>query len=393
MLQPAVTMAEVYGSGLIFSTRPPRAASTFLRGRRTRADRDMGTAAFLTSAGGSVGIASRWTVTPAVSDLLEEAGLPLPEDRLEYSDERGYERLLARLARQGRQVLVTHAHPLDQLPTSAWVCHPALLTRLNDKAELPHLVPARHAPRRVTVPVAEARAAARRHRLPFLLKASCRWSSASGMGVRIITDPAQVGPALREWRGVRRVILEEYVSFDRTWCLNYTTDGRRVRYLGAGEQQIDGTAYLGSWVDRRSRAPQEAVEVGTAVMERARVLGYVGFAGFDTGLRPDGRPVVFDLNFRHCGSTIPLLLRRALARRPRHPAACSTTVRYTHPGGASRLLAGVRRTTRAGVFLPYAIFTPPETRRTRSCVYGLVLGADRDDVRRNLDRMSRLGFR
>ena len=48
---------------------------------------------------------------------------------------------------------------------------------------------------------------------------------------------------------------------------------------------------------------------------RAADLGYVGYAGFDVGILPDGRPLVFDLNFRICSSTIALLWYPELRRR------------------------------------------------------------------------------
>lgn len=391
-LQPLITMSWAYGDGTILTTRPPRAASRFLRGRETRAGRDQGTAAFLPLSGTAVGIAARSTLTPPVLDLLEEAGHPIPAVRHEYQDERGYERLLARLARVGHRFAMNHFHPLSQIPREAWWIDPVVFADLNDKASLARYVPRAHRPRRVVAPLMEVRQVARGFQTPFLLKASTGWSSGSGMAVRIISSPAELQAALREWRGVKTVVVEEFQTFTRNLCLNYATDGNRVRYLGSGEQLVDGTAYLGSWVDRESRAPKAAIALGHEIMERGRQRGYIGIAGFDIGITPRGHPIAFDLNFRLCGSTLPLLYQDALRERSRK-MSCSTSIRAEGKQGAKRMLATTRAAVRAGIFLPYAIFTPePETCQTHPVVYGLILGRDRQAVERNRARLARAGL-
>ena len=391
-LQPLLTMSWAYGDGTVFTTRPPRAASHFLRGRATRAGRDQGTAAYLPVSGTAVGIAARSTLTPAGLELLEEAGLPIPAAHHAYQDERDYERLLARLAQQGHRIAVTYLHPLDQLPAPAWWMDPHLLADLNDKALLSRWVPRAHRARRVVVPLDEVRQAARGFRAPFLLKASTGSSNASGMAVRIVSNPAQVQAAVREWHGVKTVVVEEFQSFTRNLCLNYATDGQRVRYLGSGEQLVDGTAYLSSWVDHESRAPKAAIALGHEIMERGRRRGYVGIAGFDIGITPRGRPIAFDLNFRVCGSTYSLLYQDALRQRSR-AMSCSTSIRAVGKQGARWMLASARAAMRAGIFLPYAIFTPAlETRQTHPVVYGLILGRDRPAVERNRIQLARAGL-
>lgn len=391
-LQPLLTMSWAYGEGTIFTTRPPRAGSRFLRGRATRAGRDQGTAAHLPLSGTAIGIAACSTLTPPARDLLEEAGLPIPADHYTYQDERDYERLLARLAQQRHRIAVTYLHPLDQLPAPAWWIDPRLAADLNDKALLSRWVPRAHRPRRVVAPLDEVRQAARGFQAPFLLKASTGWSNASGMAVRIVSSPTELQAAIREWRGVETVVVEEFQTFTRNLCLNYATDGKRVRYLGSGEQRVDGTEYLGSWVDSESQAPKAAIALGHEIMERGRRRGYVGIAGFDIGITPGGHPIAFDLNFRLCGSTFPLLYRDALRRRSRQ-MGCSTSLRVVGKHGARRMLASARVAMRAGIFLPYAVFTPAlETRQTHPVVYGLILGRDRSAVERNRTQLARAGL-
>jgi len=391
-LHPLITMSWAYGDGTVFTTRPPRAASRFLRFQGTRAARDQRTAAYLPLSGTAVGIASRATLTPAILALLEEAGLPIPAAHYGYPDERGYERLLARLAQQRHRIAVTHQHPLEQIPAPAWWIDPRLLADLNDKALLSRWVPRAHCPRRVVAPLDEVRQAARGFRIPFLLKASTGWSSGAGLAVRIISSPAQVQAVIKEWRGLETVVVEEFQTFTRNLCLNYATDGKRIRYLGSGEQRVDGTAYLGSWVDQEAEAPKAAVALGHEIMERGRRQGYVGIAGLDLGITRNGRPVAFDLNFRTCGSTFSVLYRDALRRRSRE-ASCSDTIRAVGRHGAQRMLASARAAMRAGIFLPCAIFTPVlETRQTHPVVYGLVLGRDRSAVEENRTRLARAGL-
>jgi hypothetical protein len=112
-------------------------------------------------------------------------------------------------------------------------------------------------------------------------------------------------------------VVEEFQPFTRTMCLNLAADFQGVvHYVGSADQVVadDGT-YMSSWVSPELTPPDSAISLAREIMMRAAAMGYIGFAGFDIGLLPDGRALFFDLNFRVCGSTPTLLWYDEVRRR------------------------------------------------------------------------------
>ena len=364
-----------------FSSRPARSAVRWVRHRQTAAGRDEVSAKYLAIAGSCRVLCAARAATPAALDLLAEAGLPVPRQPALYSSDRSYEDQLRELAASGTPVVCAQWHPPGILPDRAWWIPPALLAWLHNKANLGALLPPECMPRRRVVPTGELEQRAQSWtEYPCVLKGCTDLPTGSGMVVHIVRSPSDLAHALADLGELSEIVVEEYLDFEYTVCLNYSVTASGVRYLGFGEQILDGPAFLGSWVDSFRRVSHEARAVGQAAMEAARAKGYVGLAGIDVGFLPGGRPIGFDLNFRHCGSTTPIVLDPTL--RQAHPElGAIRTFSATTQGSVRSMIAVARDAMHAGTLLPLSVYAPSARRGgPRPAMTGLILGRDRDDA-------------
>jgi hypothetical protein len=166
-------------------------------------------------------------------------------------------------------------------------------------------------------------------------------------------------------------------------CLNLAADYRgEVHYIGSADQIVadDGT-YISSWVSTDLTAPDSAVSLAREIMMRAVSMGYIGFAGFDIGLLPDGRALFFDLNFRVCGSTPTLLWYDEVTRRV-GPGAWARALSISGRLPFTGLCEIGRRLADENSFLPTGGFDPSGTiweGRTPH-VRGVMMGRDRAET-------------
>jgi hypothetical protein len=271
-----------------------------------------------------------------------------------------------------------HIHPAPELPACAYWIERRLLAYLNDKRSLASLVPSG---------AASARRVIRFSRIqdlviegPLVLKAATRWSSGSGGGVVIVRRPKDLVLAAERLAGAPFVVVEPFLPFQRTMCLTFAGNAEGIEYLGAPEQIVDEEGvYQGSWFDD-TRIPDEAVQVGRAIMTQAVASGYRGIAGFDCGTVEDGSTIFFDLNFRLCGSTAGLLWFEAGARRAGAPVG--RTANLVCQGGMERLAEVLQRPIDEAWFLPLGFYDgaagpDPET---PTLARGLVFGRSRAEV-------------
>jgi len=349
--------------------------------RGDEAVRDAFAGAFVTVTGGIPFITFRGSTTRESRALVTGAGLPWPENLLEYGSE---EEFLALLQRAKAQSLVfQNAHPPDpSLDLAYWIPR-ALLTRLNDKAELEGLVPREACPPRRIMSLESAAT------LPFepgttvVFKGSTSMSSGSGGAVLIARDEAAVRSLPERLAGCDRVVVEEFQPFTRTMCLNLAADFQGVvHYVGSADQVVadDGT-YMSSWVSPELTPPDSAISLAREIMMRAAAMGYIGFAGFDIGLLPDGRALFFDLNFRVCGST-PTLLWYDEVRRRIGPGAWARAITISARIPFAELSSIGRRLADENSFLPTGGFNPEGTiwEGRMPHVRGVMMGRDRAET-------------
>src|SRR5206468_997469 len=105
---------------------------------------------------------------------------------------------------------------------------------------LPKLVPTEAVPRRRMALVAEVRAlAARGTGEPMVLKVPSDLPNGGGHAVALCRTHDELRLALERFAGVEEMVLEEYLSIEKSFCLNYCTHEGRVHYLGGAEQVVD----------------------------------------------------------------------------------------------------------------------------------------------------------
>jgi hypothetical protein len=328
-------------------------------------------------------ICSAGVASPCGLDLLGAAGVPVSREIRTYRTAEEFHRLVGDVIGNGERLLCQHVHDEDDVPAEACLVAPALLRFLNNKANLPAIVGAANAPRRTSIgPEAVAALAVDES---WVLKVCSDDSSGGGYGVFVhragtaFADPSFVQPGAE-------LIVEEYLDLVENWCVHFCVEAIGApRLLGATEQLISPTgAYGGSRVGG-TVLPPAAAELCRAVAERARVLGFIGYCGIDTGLTSGGQLKVFDLNFRINASTPPLLvLSRIAARRGPSWAGRGRWQTYRHDGSLPELVKRLNAVYPARALVPIASYDPAFTANGPgpSLLSVLLLGDDEQDLRR-----------
>ena len=380
MIQPSRTLDSIYGPGLAYSGHAHREARHWLP--RDPAARGAMTGGQVVAAGEMPMIVDVGVATPAGLDLLREAGLPVAPNLHAYREPDGYQPVLDALLAEGWRMVVQHRHPLHSLPREACWVDPDLLARLNDKAELASHVPPRWLPNRT---VHDGRAEAwppPGGTYPHLLKAATPDSTGGGVDVVVVRDAAGALAARAALAGSPRIVAEDWLEASAFHCLNFILhrDGR-IEHLGTAEMPQGGDGqYKGNWLGEGVEPGEDLVAAAAEVAAGGARLGFHGVMGMDAARLRDGGFRIFDLNYRLCGSTVPLLVHEAACAR--HGARVSRFRGWRHAGGDFAAMAAVaRRWIRAGRLLPLATFDPAAGGVDGAPrIGGLLLGADRADV-------------
>lgn len=386
LIRSSSTFAQVFGLGHVYNPSASFEAPGWLpEGRPVL---DFMTGGQLSVIGSMTVVCAQAVATRRVLELLADIGLLLP-DRIEVFDSAAsYRSVLSRLGQQPKSVVMQHVHPADELPAAAYWIERDLLTFLNNKANLGRLVPEGHVPRRSLVPPATLSAEIRSERWPVVIKAATDQSTGGGYDVRICKSRHELQEASRFFSTCPSVVVEEFLWMEKNLCVQFIATENGVHYLGTAEQVIDQHGrYNGNWLGADVRVPAPVTELGRAIMERAAVLGYRGFAGFDIAVLADGRIAAFDLNFRVNASTAALLLLPALQE---HRGNQVIHLRTWSPTGSFEGLADVlRREADRGVLLPLSIFDPDPSVGSHEGfrLGGLVLGPSRSEVHRTESRL------
>jgi hypothetical protein len=311
-------------------------------------------------------------------DLLCEAGWELPKRLLIFRNPEELLALILNEVSQGRQVVTNFPLPEASIPAAAHLVSPQLRAMLNDKGNLEMLVPEHQHPVRRRVDAEELL------REPLtcsgaVLKIA---TSESGGGHGVLLPPDSTDPVLVSalLQGMDTAILEEFLPFTSTRCFNYLIDGEGdVVFLGAPEQFLMDSRYLGNWFRTCDSPDPAAIAAGADICRRAAAMGYRGAAGFDTGFMSDGSFRFVDLNFRMNGSTAPLLLIADLLRRSGAPVALRSGFRgKTKPG---LLSSSLRRLISEERFFPLAVVLEDvDAPETNFLVSGFLTGSNQAGI-------------
>jgi len=328
-------------------------------------------------------ICSAGVASPCGLDLLGAAGVPVSREIRTYRTTEDFRHLVCEVIDNGERLLCQHVHSEDEVPAEACLVAPSLLRYLNNKANLPAIVGPDGAPKRTSIDAEDVAALGVDE--SWVLKVCSDDSSGGGYGVYVhragtaITRPHFVQPGAD-------LIVEELLDLVENWCVQFCVEAIGApRLIGATEQLISDTgAYAGSRVGG-TVLPQAAAELGQAVVEHARTLGFIGYCGIDTGLTSSGEVKVFDLNFRINASTPPLLVLNALAAS-RGPswAGRGRWQTYRHDGSLAELVKRLASVYPDPNLVPIASYDPAFTDHGEgpSLLSALLIGDDEQDLRR-----------
>ncbi|MEX0669557.1 MAG: hypothetical protein WD060_03755 [Pirellulales bacterium] len=381
--RPALTLADVYGPGLVNNPRPPFTTDRWLPSEPTVWDGRTGSS--LSILGGMPILCSAGLLTKSAIRMMELAGIEPTINAFTYDDRDTYETHVREIRSRGQRLVFHHYHPPTERAAADYWIDPTLLAWLNDKASLDTLVPQACLPQRRLVRADDvSRLAACDDHWPLVLKGTGPAASGGGYSVAIVAHPDDLPATLGKFAADEMVVVEEFVDIRANCCLNYATlDGRSV-FLGGSEQVTDAAGgFHGNWLGPDAEPTPEMVAVGHEILDLAIKRGYRGLAGFDMVLDAAGRVRVLDLNFRINFSTSAMAWMPTL--RERHGDDIrGRNIRLELPQPASRWWPKVVDLVRAGSFFPLAVFTPDSETQPdhRAALHGIWLGRTRDETER-----------
>ena len=366
-IAPTLTLRDVYGD-VVFSPVMSYRAPGWLPDRESA---DARTGNLFAVAGSTPVICHAGATTPRALAMFDAAGMTVPPNVLTYDTQADYEALVRRVE---PRLALHYAHADGELPSGRTWIPQNLLRYLNNKASIHDLVPAPNRARRRVVPADRLHDEAITSELPFVVKAAADVASGGGVGVRVCKDIAALDDARAVFPRGTNVVIESFLDIGQNLCVQFAAmpDGAIV-YIGTAEQVSDASgSYRGNWLGATPPCAA-AVDVGRRIMDRAVAMGYVGIAGFDMAVADGAEPVVFDLNFRFNGSTVPLLLHPSLGGVMRFRG-------WTGPArDTDAFLAVARRAIGGGALVPLSVWDPG-VNGAMVRVSGLVLGASREEA-------------
>jgi hypothetical protein len=323
-------------------------------------------------------------VTEEVLSLFEASGILVAEKIRTFSDLGEAESSGLELARSGHKL--AYIYPLSKevfQEDDLWVPRD-LYHFLNAKRSLFGLVPEEHRAHRYIASICQLRREG--YQKPVFLKYADASATGWGFAVRGVRLMEEFSTALDTFESMgcgpsTELVVEAYEQVETCWCASLAIADGQSECFGGAEQLFAAAArQSGSVIDPDNAFPSAAAQVCRSVAERARKMGYRGFAGIDIGRTVDGRLLIFDLNFRVNASTAQLVYHAAACDRSGLAASRSFNCRA---GGPFKVLAGKLRPelesgrlilTRVidAAFMPLA--------EGRHFVDGFVLGRDRSDA-------------
>ena len=391
-LLPSIDLERIYGPGIVLVGRASPNACRWLPDGPGASD--MASGGRLTISGKTPTLCSAGVATPGGLRLLAEAGFFISGDLYRYGSVGDYLSQLRRIVDLDRTIVPIHNHPVSEIPSEKCWVSPDVIAFVNNKANLGRLVDEDNLPERRIIQAARIEADISPEDLPLVLKAATDEPTGGGCDVVICREKKDLRKATVLFACCSRVVAEKYFVMTRSFCLNYAVDAiGRVLYLGCAEQVCNTQGkYLGNWLGDDVTAPDEAVEIGKRIAEKAFRLGYHGHAGMDVGILETGQILVFDLNFRFNGSTPSLLLYDSVKRHYNQPVMRLRILQGK--GSFDDLLKAAGKAVQRGIFLPLCIFDPGAAGFSGlwPVVRGLVMGKTRDDVFEREREMAHLDF-
>lgn len=393
-LVPDWTLARALGPGVVWVARHSPTVRGLFPNDPGRSDFMSGNQIPL--AGGAPLVACVAAMTPDVLAVLRDAGVPTEAELHPYRTVSEYPEVLRRLIAAGFRISSQRRHPESEIPASASLAPPSLVSDLNDKGRMDRWVPPEWLPpRRVMnleeLPGAEGLLSGG----PVVLKASTPISCGGGYGVWICREHADVERARAALAGQPRVVAEKHLRLRRTVCVHAViAPGGAVHLAGTAEEIVDAAGHWqGNWLDAEGdRVPAAVLDAVRGVMEKASAAGYRGLAGIDVAFPEDGPPLLLDLNFRINGSAAAAWFRGSLERtRGARVIRCRG---FSFDGGFREFLDRLRPAIDGGSLVPLGLYDPSAWEMgglARANV--LLVGPSRESIREEERRLLSTGLR
>jgi hypothetical protein len=390
-IAPAITLSDVFGRDVVFSSRVPPNACKWLSFDNPTLDLMAGT--LLAMSGATPYLCARTVSTKEALKLLSDASLQVPNELFQYQGAEDYLHGLDFLCRQGKTFAMQHVHLTTDVASENCLIPPSILSFLNNKANYREIVDNTYLQHRTIHSSGLIFEKLSSLWLPVVIKASTDETSGGGFDVFICRSEHDLKEAEKKFQACSRVVVEEYLEIHRNLCLNYAvTANGKIIYIGSAEQVSDAEGkYQGNWIDPQSEAPPEAVKLGHDIVQRSFEYGYWGFVGLDMAVQDDGYIIVFDLNFRVCGSTCALALAEAVRKNLGQPVIRSRNL--VGKGTYGKMLDNTYKAMERKLMIPIASYDPAAGGySTMPIIRGLIMGKTREEVEENQRQIAEWGF-
>lgn len=392
MLEPATTLRDIYGSHKIFVARSSPNATCWLP--KGEIALDMMTSGMLTILGDMPVLCAASVSTPEGLHLLLDAGFHLPPEIIQYNGASQYLSLIRQICNEGRTFVTQHVHPQNEVPKGSCWIDPAVLSWVNNKANLEVFVPEGFYPTRAIVQTTELTCNAFARNTPVVIKAVTDESTGGGVDVRICRNEDDLRKAADYFSDCEQVVVEQFLDIRNNLCLHYYVKGDgEIVFLGvAGQVSDEQGIYRGNWIEDGAKCPAVVVEVGRKIARVAFERGYYGVLGIDVAILADGQCKVFDLNFRGNGSTPGVLFITSI-----HQCYGKSLIRFrrfTGKGDYRQMLDAIYQGMADEIFLPAGSCDPSvgPYPAERPLVAGFVLGGTRPEILENERRLAAFGL-
>ncbi|TDD59985.1 hypothetical protein E1263_12865 [Kribbella antibiotica] len=324
----------------------------------------------ITSAGGT---------EPNLLAALRDGGLPVGTDPREFRTEAEFAARVTEALSDGLLMSMEYPQPAALYPAERSVKSAELVGYLNNKASIGTFVAPRFQARRQIVTVDELAEATPAEK-SWVLKAATNDAHGASLSVYLhrAGDPV-ILPAFADI--VTAVVVEEYLNIHRNWGVQlYVAADGQARLLAVTDQLIDADGVYTGGRFGLVPLPADLLTECLAVTQRAADVGYRGMCSLDCAQTNDGRLLMFDLNFRITGGSIPLLALNTIRPDALDCPSESTKLITSAPIGA--LLAELRPALQRGGLI---VTGGHDTRRTdntinQTTLHLIVFGDDHDDV-------------
>ncbi|MBF7731165.1 hypothetical protein [Pseudomonas sp. N040] len=390
-LLPALSPDQLYPASSVYMARTQLQEVRMLG--YTNLQLDTATSMLMGLLNGYASVRHEGCAGTEVIELFAAAGITVDEQMQIYSNAAEARRCAEQLVARGHKLFWPYPLPAGFYPESAHLVSPDLYRFLNAKQNLGKLVPQEHLAHQQCL--SHAALASFTSPGPVCLKAG--GDAATGWGFAVFPCPDQAAlEAARSWFAERResipcVLVEQWINVAGSWCVGLAISEAETRCFGGAEQVFSSACkQSGSIVDSSQPIPAKVHALAVRIGERVRTLGFRGIAGLDIGIDRQGRPMLFDPNFRIASSTAQLLFHPAAALRSGLPI--SHSLQITPGGSFADVARKLRGPIESGWFIPTRLFNGEKHPLSNGThiVTGFVMAADRASAATNTARIRAL---